>query len=475
MGRTSVVAHLPISVSKSAPESLPQQIVAQIRSAIGKGALVGRDTLPSSRSLANSLGISRGSVVSAYEQLQAEGYLETIPGGLTRVRTDIEVYHPDMQGRSELGTFRGVNEPVAGLSLEPGQPYEGSLANAKWRSAWRKGVELSTISSLPRALTEHLRHMRSVVVPAANVMVTSGARDGLATILHAFSLVKKRPARVGFESPGNPHLRAVAKILGHVPVPVGVDEAGPRVNLLDSCELDLLVVTPSHLYPAGASMPASRRFALLEWARARGVLIVEDDYDSELRHVSAPLPALAALDSGDDPHVILLGTFSTLLTPKMSAGWLSAPARLFDVLAKVRNKIGNPVSSITSQALADLIETGELARHTRRMRRLYRTRSVALEECLSQVPGVRILAQASGLNVALTSSSYPEGVLVERCAKAGLRVRGLHEYWGSASWHVGLMLGVGALSNADYVRALDRLALACSDASEQVLARCANH
>ncbi|MDK7185046.1 PLP-dependent aminotransferase family protein [Winkia neuii] len=462
MGRSRIEVDLPLQLDRADSASLPSQIVGELRKAIGRGVLIAGDTMPSSRALAKSLRLSRGSVVAAYEQLAAEGYLEATRGGGTRVSTQLEDLHPTL---AQAMPEKRAQQKVGGspsLSLLPGIPFESSLQEAPWRAAWRSGAKLLDELDLPEVLAEHLRHLRSVVVSPQNIMVTSGARDGLATVLHTFRYLKGRPAKVGFESPGNRHLRTVVRLLGHEVVAVPIDDEGVMVRALEGLDLDLLVVTPSHQYPAGASMSASRRFAVLEWARTRRVVVVEDDYDSLLRHVSAPLPALASLDDPADPHVILLGTFSTLLTPRMSAGWLSAPKPLFQKMAKVRSGLGNPVSSITAQALAAYVSSGELARHTRRMRRLYKARSKTLRESLERVPGVRILAQASGLNAALTTSSYPEGALVSRCEEAGLRVRGLHDYWGEASWHVGLMVGVGALKEEEFQIAVDRLVQACS-------------
>jgi GntR family transcriptional regulator/MocR family aminotransferase len=230
-------------------------------------------------------------------------------------------------------------------------------------------------------------------------------------------------------------------------MPLPTDDAGLVCDYLPtgSDAPHVVVVTPSHQYPLGGSLPVARRQALLDWARNEHVVIVEDDYDSELRYTSAPLPALAALDDPDDGCVVTLGTFAKTLGPGLGVGFLLAPDRLVDELRRTRTDLGQPVSQVAQWAMADYLASGELRRHTQRMRREYRRRRALVLEVLGDLPHARVKAMDGGLH-AVVESEISEAELFSRIRSKGVVVAGLTDYWSRpASGTGGIVLGYGGV------------------------------
>ncbi|SDL71631.1 transcriptional regulator, GntR family [Corynebacterium mycetoides] len=349
------------AVDRSLPTSLPAQIVSGMRGLVAAGELTGGDRVPSTRELARQLGVSRGSVVTAYDQLLSEGVLLSAQGAPT-------VVHPDLPRVSPPPPpVAAAPHPAAhrALSLRPSSGHPGTIPPAAWRSAWREAAAMpaqpadkSGQAALRRAIAGHLRLARGLAVSADNVLVTGGSREGLLLILMSLG----RDLRIGVEDPGHPGLRSVIPLAGHTPVTCETDELGIDVASLPG-DLDAVLVTPSHLYPLGASMPASRRLALLEWAATNGVTVIEDDFNSELRHRVSPLPTLGMLAS--EASVITLGTFSTLLSTQLNAGYVVADAVIAQALRATRQTLGMPVSPVTQHAIAHLLEGGFVRRNTR--------------------------------------------------------------------------------------------------------------
>ncbi|WP_237224467.1 PLP-dependent aminotransferase family protein [Rothia nasisuis] len=474
---------LPVSVSRSAPGSLPSQLAEQVRSLIVGGFLVAGDSLPSTRALSERLNVSRGTVVFAYEQLVGEGYLVTGNGG-TRVADSLSFRamtpgNPGARSPAALELLparqaqvgRGVlvtSQPTpaettqAPLDLRPGSPNTALLASATWRSAWRAAAA-SPGTSYPAAgspqlrsqLVEHLRLVRSVLCDPDDLLVTAGARDGFRLVLTALRRrVRNRPLRIAVEDPGYPSLHRIPLTFGHeiLPIPVDADGLDPSCLPGGDRQPDLVLVAPSHQYPLGASMPVARRLELLAWAREHGALIVEDDYDSELRYTGDPLPALASLDRPSLPggaqlhpsrwgsdRVITLGSFAKMLAPGLALGYLLVPSHLREDLLELRSDLGNPVSTVVQDAMTSFLAAGGVRRHTARMRRVYKGRREQVIEALADVNGVRALPMDGGLHAVLhlpAADDLTEETLVARAAATGVLVAPLGNYWSSRS-HMG--------------------------------------
>jgi GntR family transcriptional regulator/MocR family aminotransferase len=433
-------------------DTLPQQVAAQLRELIVSDVLAPGDPIPSSRALAQHLGVSRGSVVAAYDQLLAEGYISAALGQGTVVNPQLRRVHPPT-ARPRLPHPEPTSPPL--LDLRPGRPWTGDLVGPQWKAAWRQAANAPAeaqppglgLPQLRRAWSDHLRRMRAVVRDPSQIAVTGGGRDGLALIL----LALHRPGlRVGVEEPGYPSLRRVPRHYGAGVVPLPVDEHG-----LVTAELptgaqapEVLLVTPSHQYPLGGSLPVDRRQQLLEWAHHHQVVVVEDDYDSELRYTSSPLPALAALDDPATGRVVLLSTLSKTITAALATGFLALPEWLVPQVAAIRDDLGQPQGLVAQRAVAEYLEVGALRIHTQRMRQRYRRRRAEVVAALRDCPGLAVYPMDGGLH-AVVETQRDEAAVVAELAERGVQVSPLSQYWSQAGSRRGIVFGFGAVSAAE--------------------------
>ena len=487
-------AELPIHLDRSAGSPLPAQLAAALRNAIDGGALLPGEVVPATRNLASRLGVARGVVVTAYEQLTAEGYLSAGHGRGTRVSPDLGVAQapaflpgrasaamPQAQARrADHAHSARVTRPVGAatvrradpLPLAPGVPDTSSIDRPAWRTAWRHAALRAHVEApelgdprLRLEIAEHLRRTRGTTRTAQDVIVTAGTREGLGLLLTALGTTSGRGLVVGVEDPGYPSLRRVAARHGAHIVALPVDAEGLDAGALPVGMLDAIIVTPSHQYPLGGSLPLARRRELLAWATRTGAVIVEDDYDSELRHTGSPLPALAALDDPESGSVVLLGTFSKTVSQSLAAGYLLAPRRLRDLIEPVRRDLGGAVSAVVQSALGDYLGSGELRRHTTRMRRRYAMRRETVLTHLSGVPGLKVRPMSGGLHAVLElgvgeRAPYVESRVIARSTECGLGAVPLSGYWqrhSHATERFGLVIGTGGSDGVQFDRALSAL------------------
>lgn len=465
MRRTPEIT-LPVRLDGDGP--LPGRLATGLRELITAAVLAPGDALPSTRALAEHLGVSRGTVVAGYDQLLAEGYLSAAPGRSTVVNPQLRRVHP----RPAPAVAAPAPPPQTTLDLRPGRPWTDEVVSAAWKAAWRRASTEPVNESVPalglpalrRAWAEHLRRMRAVVWNPEQVAVTAGGREGFGLLLAALSETdprarEGRPLRVGVEEPGYPSLRRVPSHYGAQVLPLRTDDHGLAVADLPTGTdaPDVVLVTPSHQYPLGGSLPVDRRQGLLEWARAHRVVIVEDDYDSELRYTSQPLPALASLDDPDDGRVVLLGTLSKTLTPALALGFLALPDWLVEPVRAVRADLGQPVGLVPQRAVADYLDAGALRLHTQRMRQRYRRRRAQVMDALADRDGLRVQPMDGGLH-AVVETVRPEAEVVAELAAAGVQVSPLSSYWSGADGRGGIVFGFGAATDTELARGLALIA-----------------
>ena len=445
---------LPLVAQRGGSLPLTEQISAQLRAALADGRLAAGERLPSSRALATALGVSRTVVTTAYTQLFAEGWLAGRPGSGTYVadgapgRPAATPAHPAPPGPPAAGppvpALASPAGPASGpprANLRPGIPWQAGIDPAAWRRAWRYAGSQSLAGwpdpcgrpGLRHAVTGYLRRGRGLSCAASQVLITRGVSAALGLI--ALGLL--RPGdRVGVEEPGYRAARLVFAAHGAHVVPCRVDAAGLVVDELPA-GLRLVYTTPAHQYPLGGRLPVPRRQALVAWARASGALILEDDYDSEFRYDVAPLPTLFGLD----PEVVIyLGTTSKALTPTLGAGWLVARPDLTALLARTGAALGLRVPEPVQHAVTELLASGYLERHVRRMRHEYARRRAAMAEIL----GPALTGDTAGLHMIL---ELPGGVAGEVAAAAqsrGVDVVTLAGYFTGPASTGGLVLGYGA-------------------------------
>jgi GntR family transcriptional regulator/MocR family aminotransferase len=407
---------------------LHSQLERKLRADIRAGRLLADTRLPASRTLSRELGVARGCVVEAYEQLVAEGFLTARGGSGTRVAT---IAQPPPPRRDPARAT-----PVA-VDLRPGMPSLAHFPRAAWLRATRRvfqrapdaafaSYDARGAEALREALAGYLNRARGAATEPDSLIVCTGATQGVALL--ARTLRRGGATRVAVEDPGYPVHRAVIAHAGLEPVPVPVDDQGISATALrEQATVDAVVVTPAHQYPTAVGMSPTRRAELVEWAQERETLIVEDDYDGEFRYDRQPLGALQGLAP---ERVAYLGSVSKVLAPGLRLGWLALPAPLLGPVAeeKALDDLGCEV--IAQLVLADLISSAELDRQLRRMRRIYkRRRDVLVDELRSAIPDAAASGLAAGLQaLVLLPPDLSERAVVAAAAARGLAVTGLGEY-----------------------------------------------
>jgi len=434
-----------MDLTRGGEGSLHEQIEACLREDIRRGRLPAGTRLPSSRGLASALGVSRGVVTEAYGQLASEGYLSVRQGAPVRVASAVRA--------------PGKRPPAVSLlehhayDFDPGTPDLSAFPREAWLRSLRgalRGGELEAIGygdprgapRLREALAAYLGRVRSVDADPEHMLICTGFMQGFALLCR--TIRNHGIERLALEDPGWHRHKLVAEQAGLEIVPVPVDGEGMRVQALDGAGAEAVVLTAAHQFPTGATLAAERRAALLEWAGEDRV-IVEDDYDSELRYDGMSVGALQGLAP---ERVVFIGSASTRLAPAMRLGWMLMPTWLTWELtaAKAVEDAGSEV--IGQLALCDFIERGELDRHVRRMRLIYaRRRERLLESLARSLPGCRPVTSAAGLfELVQLPSGVDESAVVRAAAERGVGVQGLALHRFSPGGPPGLLLGYGKLA-----------------------------
>ncbi|MWB98166.1 PLP-dependent aminotransferase family protein [Agromyces seonyuensis] len=424
---------LPLSLDREAGP-LGVQIQDQLRAAIRERRLTASDPLPASRRLAALLGVSRGTVVDAYEQLVSEGYLEATVGAGTRVAAaaDGPAGPPH---RVAAASAAPLPRPV-GIDFEYGVPDLRSVPLLDWSRAVAEATRTLPTAELGdetaggsrhlrEVVTAYHRRVRSGVAVADDAVIVSGFRQGLAFSLAV--LARHGIRRVALEDPGPRDHDRIARRAGLDAVAVPVDDDGIDVERLRASGARAVVVTPAHQCPTGVALAPARRRALVAWADEVDGVILEDDYDAEFRYDRQPVGSLQGLA----PHrVIALGSVSKTLAPAIRLGWVLAPPRFVPEIMEERRLSSRGVPGLDQEALALLIESGRFDRHLRRMRDRYRVRRdvLAVEVERAFGPG-RLQGLAAGCHALLRlPDGADEDAVVAGAAARGVRVNGVGDY-----------------------------------------------
>jgi GntR family transcriptional regulator/MocR family aminotransferase len=437
-----------VALDRSSDRGLRRQLEGELRGAIRVGRLPVGTALPPSRVLAKELGVARGVVVDAYGQLAAEGYVEARRGSGTRVRAT-QPHEAEADGAPD-------RRPT-GPRLLGGLPDPASFPRTQWQRHYRATIAaLPTATSaypdprgepaLRAALARYLGRVRAVVTTPERIQVCSGFTQGLALVCRA--LLARGARRIAVEDPCFGYHRALIANAGLEPVPIPVDADGIDVAELARHDVAAVLVAPAHSYPTGAVLAPARRVALVEWADAADALVIEDDYDAEFRYDRAPIGALQGLRPD---RVVYGGSVSKTVSPLIRIGWLAAPEALVADLR--REKLYDDVASgaLEQLALARFVEAGDLARHLRRVRPLYRRRrDAALDAVERHLPEASAAGVAAGLHLYVR---LPDGVderaLIRAARLRGVLVEATARHWAdSAAAPPGLVLGYGAAGEA---------------------------
>jgi GntR family transcriptional regulator/MocR family aminotransferase len=431
---------LPLVLDRASHRPLADQLAAQLRDVAARGHLRIGERLPSTRALARSLAVSRTVTSAAYDQLYAEGWITGRRGSGTYVAA----VPPGFQ-QHHLPPQLDEDGEHSAIDLRPGSPWVAGIRVDAWRRAWRAASDArpdprplpAGTSRFRAAVAEHLLRHRGVLVESASVLATGGTTAALGEVTRA---VLRPGDQVAVEEPGYPRaietLRAAGVIVRRAPV----DREGLVIDRIPP-EARAVYCTPAHQFPLGGRLPAARRVALVEWARSRRAWVIEDDYDGELRYDVAPLPVLAALD----PDVVIyLGTASKILSPTLGVGWLVGPSEITDAVIDLRIRTSTRPSAAGQRVMTAFAESGDLARHFRRVRRELGARREFVVQTLTAA-GLQVLGDQAGAHVVVPLASLAvERAVIRAAHEAGLAVDGLERCFDGRLSMFGLTLGYAA-------------------------------
>ncbi|MEU7942923.1 PLP-dependent aminotransferase family protein [Microbispora bryophytorum] len=477
-----------IELDRAAGVSLHRQIEASIRASIRAGRLRAGASLPPSRTLAAGLGVSRGVVVEAYQQLVAEGYLASRSGGYTQVAASMP---PAAAGAGSAASMARPAASSAGLRAGFGADSKadsGADSRAGFRvdfgygrtdvsqfprAAWLRSVRtvLTTapndrfayldgrgVLELRQALCDYLNRVRGTQAVPGDVVVCNGYGQGISLLIQV--LARRGARRIALEDPSSDddaRVLAGAAGLEVVGIPVGPD--GVQVDALDAADADALVLTPSHQWPTGGVLSAAARAEVIRWATRRGAIVVEDDYDAEYRYDRSPVGAMQGLAPD---HVVYCGTASKTLAPGLRLGWMVVPPQLVADVAAAKLLADRGSSVIDQLTFADFLGRGEFDRHLRRMRPVYRRRRDALLDALrTHVPELRPAGIAAGQHVvAWLPPGLDEAAVVAAAARHGLGIQGVGRFRIAGAGPGGLIFGYAILSESAIAEGVALLATA---------------
>jgi GntR family transcriptional regulator/MocR family aminotransferase len=438
---------------------LRAQVEEQLRDAVRSGRLAPGIALPSSRSLARELRVSRGVIVDAYAQLAAEGYLVSTQGAPTRVS---EAAIPAALAAAPAG----ADQPPR-YDFRPGGPDVSLFPRAAWLGSLRRALRDAPDARLdygdPRgapelrvALARYLGRARGVHGNPERIVITSGMAQGMA--LFARALVSRGARRIGMEDPSSTPGREQLIANGLEVLPVPVDADGLSVDRLEQLAPSAVFTAPAHQFPLGMVLAPARRTALIDWATRTDAYVLEDDYDAEYRYDRPPVGAVQGLAPD---RVLYAGSVSKTLAPGLRLGWMVVPDGLADavVAAKASDDLGTPV--VEQLALADFLERGELDRHLRRTRSVYRARRDALVAGLArELPDCPPGGVAAGLHlvVPLPAGAHEPAVLAAARSR-GVGLYGLSEHRIEPG-PPALLLGYGRITEPAIGAAVAELAAA---------------
>lgn len=482
---TSARAVIPPIALRRGPRSstsftLSRQLCAALRRAIVAGQLRPGQRLPSTRTLARELGLSRTPVLEAFSLLHAEGYLEAVVGSGTCVARRIVVpsgppalpMRPRSRGlRLHKSSPALVPQPwlrlagafrmhVPALNQFPLQQWSRLVArHARHAEPAALGYgDPMGLPALREAIAAYLTTARGVVADPSRILVVAGSQQGLHLTA---SVLLRRGDLAWIEEPGYPGARSALQAAGARLIPVPVDAEGLDVaaGIRRAPKARLAYVTPSHQYPLGVAMSAARRLQLLDWAARAGGWIVEDDYDSEYRFGVHPLASLQGLDANS--RVIYIGTFSKVVFPSLRLGYLVLPADLVPAFVAFRDATDICPPALLQAAMADFIQQGQFARHIYRMRQLYAGRCSGLIAALRARIGVglEVVAAVAGMHItALLPRAVSDYSVMRAALRLGISVMPL-SFCCLRPHHPGLVLGYGNSDLAQLQDAVGKLKL----------------
>ena len=466
---------LAINLDRSSKIPLYQQLTEEIRSAVLERRLKPKQKLPSSRSLAKSLTISRSTVTQCYEQLESEGYLQTLGGSGTYVCHQLVDEWLDLPpieltnkppnkdltlsefGQSLISINRlQVSEPDYEISFRYGNPAISYFPIQQWRKLLNRHCNNSAALlnytadaggyfPLRVEIADYLGRSRVVRCTPEQVIIVNGSQQALDLIAR---LTLNPRDWVAIEEPGYLGARCCFRGQSANLEPIRVNGEGLDIEFLTQCDRDfkLIYVTPSHQFPTGVTLSLQQRIALLQWAQTTGTLIIEDDYDSEYRYGEQPIPALQGMDKNQS--VIYIGTFSKTMFPSLRIGYLVVPPHWVSIISKAKWLCDRSVPLLEQYALTDWIREGDFEKHIRRMRKLYDLRRQALIKAFEKYFGdrVKIIGAHAGIHVMVKiETELSDRIVIEKAAAVGIGLISAQGYYLNPCYQGEFIFGYGQL------------------------------
>ncbi len=432
---------------------LARQIFMSLKEHILTGQIPQGEALPSTRKLAKGLGVSRNTVCDAYDMLWTEGFIVSHQGAPSRVADGLQIQ--TVQNREKVQET-DKSQPVILWDFKTGQPdlslfpwqvwngiirdAAGSLSARQLEYSGPKGYE-----PLCEEIALWLLRSRSMEVDPKDVFITSGATQALHLLV---DILYKEGRVFALESPSHPGIRTVISDKGYPIHWMPVDSKGADMTSLQGKNISAVYVTPSHQFPMGGILPATRRAALIRLAMEKDFYVIEDDYDSEFRYCGSPVSPIYSMNSS---HVVYVGTFSKAVFPALRLGFAVLPKPLQAKWRHYRNymDVQNPI--LEQAALAEFLRKRKMDKHVQRMRRVYGEKRNALLKSLETTFGDSVCpwGDASGLHVALQFPGFEfGGKFILSCKNSGIRVSPLTQYCISRNDHKDMLLvGYGHLSS----------------------------
>ncbi len=464
---------LHLTLNKTKKRTYTRQIYREIREKILSGELTAGEKLPSSRELCEQLRVARNTVLTAYEMLAAEGAVNSVAGSGFYVGGGVHITPPQVPiTQRQTASLSALVIPEGTVNFDSGLPALDLFPREKWNRTVSHAFLDAPVSALgyddPQGRLElrsvlcaYLKKTRGISCTPEQVLITAGAKQGLTL---AAKCLLSADSQVWMENPSNANVQQIFSYHTRHIVPFDVDAQGIRPeDFPQEGTPALIFVTPSHQFPLGGILPIRRRIALVEFARKSGAYLLEDDYDSEFGYDAPPAASLFELDSR---RVLYVGTFSKVLFPSIRLGYLVAPANLVPRLRELKRLADHHANSVYQLALLRFLESGELERQIRRMKRVYRKRRDLLITLLRQYFGeqVRISGAAAGMHLIadFPGVSFPEE-RIRRLLRAGVYLVPVEQHSLTKGDHLGqVILGYASLSRQEMERGLALLKTECT-------------
>lgn len=456
-------------LDRAGPEPLSKQLYLLLRAQILDGILKPRTKLPSSRAMARQLALGRNTVVAALDQLQAEGYLQVMVGAGSFVATEIPDHRgpqsSDFRPNNELPVFKSVHGENQGFCV--GVPDLKAFPSKIWNrlSQQQSFAGLQNLMGfgdpegywpLRQAVCEYVRTSRAVRCRPEQVIITSGAQQGLELICR---VLLQEGSTAALEEPGYRGMRKAVKASGKSMIQLPVDEDGVKLDSLAGSNVmpSLVYVTPANQYPLGVVLSLERKKTLLNWARENQGWVIEDDYDSEYHYHHRPLASLQGIDTSQ--RVVYVGSFSKVLFPALRLGYLILPESLVPQFVAAKRQSSGETPLHSQAVTAEFIQGGHFNRHLRKMRINYAEKlECLLNACESIKPWCKIHSHGAGLHVVLEFLiNLDEQAVADALQEQGVQCSVLAQYFEKETNRQGLVLGFANSSGINITENIGRL------------------